>query len=646
MNQQPGLILCLDSAEARLLRQQGHKCVTAAKFRRQLTALLMTGAENAADEAAQAVGRLSGISSADDPQTWPLWKKIGLPDPLRQAFKAAPVIKTPFTDPEDFTILPPGEFWQSKGTTVFVALNTFELVRVADTYAARDCYRPKGRMDEPFTPQPGRVCLITEDELRLLRLDGISDPEIVTTYIKDDSKGAEGMTGRAETPPYSHHSAIRALAAEWPALRVGLAPTLAPHRPGYPFVLGLSRGLGFETVAVTDTEGSAALDFCIETNIMPKAERLQVVTWAGGNDIKQLARYGGLTIFIGGGKRRKVQLRSLGLVRSGTVAGVPMYDFTENRTVLRAWAVTRQFERQEASMRNRNRRRVRCRKSVTPIHQGDIYNTLSPCGIQVTPASQRKAAAELRHMWIAETFQDGGVSTVHLKTLREGGSYYLNGRAFENDEGKWVEGKRSKIRTPHWDAEDTQGLLEWLKESPAVIMAGKDRRNHVFAVVRVANGTEDQQNEAIARWSDEVGRLFPDDLGRSSWNPASVLLPCVTCLGSLVFSNWRAQALRTDIYEPYQHEGDYGKPLKLEREGTASASERAGAYVRALEGLNDAGSRNTRLASAMLNIRDTFGAEILGEVLPDLLAKSGLPEKEKRRMARRILRQRVKETEG
>ena len=106
------------------------------------------------------------------------------------------------------------------------------------------------------------------------------------------------------------------------------------------FVLGLTRGVGFQSSAKADVNCPAGLAYRIQTNRRPEAVSLNVVIWAGGDDVRQLVRYGGLTIFTGRNTRRKVQLRSLGLIRSGTVAGVPIYDLAANYNTY-PWAITR-----------------------------------------------------------------------------------------------------------------------------------------------------------------------------------------------------------------------------------------------------------------------------------------------------------------
>ena len=116
-------------------------------------------------------------------------------------------------------------------------------------------------------------------------------------------------------------------------------------------------------------------------------------------------------------------------------------------------------------------------------------------------------------------------------------------------------------------------------------------------------------------------------------------------MGSVHHTNWRAEPLRTDCFERYRTAGDYGAPLKIERRGPATASERAKAYVDSLpESFDSEGSRNTQLSTAMLRIRELFGVGVLAEVMPRLLARSSLDDKEKRKMAKNKLKSHRKET--
>lgn len=629
-----GLTLCVDAAEARLVRKQGGHAITSAKARATL-AKLLTSQEDPTEAALLTVEKLTAISSADDPENWPIWKQPSIRNspafyPVQAALKALPRVETLLRDPAAPEILDSYSLWPCSGTTVLVAEDTFSLVRTADTYAKFKPYRPRGRMDEPFYPIPGRVCLITEDELRLIRLDHWQNNEIVLTYCETSS-------GMVATPRWP--ASLRALCGEFHDLRVGVASSLVPGRHGYPFFLGLTRGLAFETDTKTGTDGGAALEYCVQTNRSPESVGLRVVVWQGGDDPRALVRFGGLCVFTGLGRRRKVQLRSLGLVRSGVVAGAPIYDLGRNYDTLQRWAVTRSFGRPDASMRSRDERRVRRKNSVTRIHQGDIYNIIqSPGGIRVTQAKARKACQKLRQMTIAESVEGGGVATVRLETLSAGHTYWMNGRASRNGEGEtWLEGKRCRIRCALFYPADPEAMLAWLKDEPHTVAAGLDGTGWVFAVVRVANGTEDQQREAVARWCEEAGRNFPNLSGTISWVRESVELASTVAVLELRHVDWRASALETSGFERYQTEGEYLKPLRIERGGAASASERARAYADKVEGLDVENGRNTHLASAVLNILTLFGKPALDEALPSLLGRCTLSEREKRKVVRGIL---------
>jgi len=624
-----GAVLCLDGAEARVLRRSGRTCITGPKMRRLLGPLIRGGH---VDEALAVVGRLGAMSNSDDPATWPMWKKrhfTGNPDAerVRRALSSLPVLQTPLKDPENVTETAPRQLWSCSGTTILVAKNTFELVRVADTYVKSDCYRPRGRMDEPFHPQPGRVCLITEDELRLVRLTGEEDVSIVLTFKPADSM-REVVVTRWPSP-------IRAMCGEYPGLAVGVAPWLVENRHGMPFALGLTRGVGYETTAETDVDCDAAFAYCYETNNAPEAIKLRVVVWAGGDDVRQLVRYGGLSIFTGQETRRKVQLRSLGLVKSGTAAGVPVYDMTANYNILTKWAITRTFAKPEASQRERNHRRVRpCKASAQYARGMYIIQETSPRRINRTPKAVRQEASDLRKYLVG----DGcGVTPVPLISLGLGGTYFLNGRAKVNKEGEIVvDAKRSKIRCPRWTPKDAEGMLKELAEDKSVVFAGREASGKVFAVVKVANGTEDQQREAVSRWSHGMGLRFPDAAGCSSWSTGSIAYDSPCTVSAVTCTNWKALSLETGCFERYQTQGDYGKPLKLTRRGVATLSARASAYAETVP-LDEEGTRNSNLSGAMLNIRDKFGKEALTDALPYLLAKSTLPSKEKNRMVRRVL---------
>ncbi len=637
-----GLLVCVDAAEARLMRRAGRRCITSPKLRNLLMHILETRAENAAREAVAAVRRLSGVSSADDPGRWTMWDDCeghipGIGE-VRAALQALPSVPTAMRDPENLTVLGPLQLWNCQGTTVLVARDTVELVRAADTYAKADCYRPHGRMDDPFTPQPGRVCLVTVDELRLVRLPDGEDVTLLLTFSslpdgtpKDDGAGCDAPH------PSRFPTAVRAMCGERPELRVVLAAGLAGGRPGYPFFLGLTRGVGFEALAEADNRCPAALAWRIQTNDRPEPVRLRVVVWAGGDNVRALVRYGGLSIFTGRATRRKVQLRSLGLVRSGTVAGAPIYDLGRNYDTLSRWAVTRTFAKPDASHRERDRRRVRCGKALPQSARGTsiIHNT-SPWRIQVTPSSAgRKAASALRNLQVGEL---RGVTTVRLRTLQAGGVYLLNARAKVGKDGEAeVDQKRCMIRCPLFRPEDEAGMLAWLAGEPHVVMSGTDERGGVFALVRVANGTEDQQREAVARWADSAGRMFPHATGAGSWVPGSAAFDSPTHIREIRNTNWRAESLQTAQFERYVSGGDYAKPVKLKRYGVATLSERAKAYADTVP-LADEGTRNQSLAVALLRMRELFGREATEEALPAMLARSTLPEREKRKLVRRVLR--------
>lgn len=645
-----GAVICIDAAEARLMRKRGHRCVTSAKVRNMIMGVLETRAPNAPAEAAAAVARLGGVSSADAPDRWSVWEDPGvgrLPGvaEVRAALQALPVIPTLLADPADPVELGPLEMWRCQGTTILVARDTFEAVRAADTYAGFKPYRPQGRMDEPFTPHAGRVCIVTEDEIRLLRLNGLDDAAVVLTWL---DKGDEGLTGPVVTPRDSGYpTSIRALVGEHPGLAVGRAGYLAAGREGYPFFLGLTRGMGFESSAAADLTGAAALAWRIQTNRAPEAVSLKLVLWAGGDDVRQLVRYGGLTIFTGRDSRRKVQLRSLGLARSGLAAGVPIYDLAANYQTLTRWAVARTFQRPGKTMRDKDQRRVRwSRKALHESTRGTsmIHNT-SPWGIRVTPSAKRRASSYLRSLEVCRV-GERGVTTVPLKTLLDtcgdACKFYLNGRP--KVAGEWeasVDPKRWPIRCVRWMAADPEALLGRLQADKHVALAGRNGPDgSVFAVVRVANGTEDQQREAVGRWAEAYGREFPRRCGSASLvagsnGPGISLSP----VGG-IFSNWGAESLQTAQFERYSTAGDYAKASKIDasaRRRPAVASKRAKSYARAVEGLNAPGTRNTALAGALLNIRDKFGREALEGVLSDLLARSTLPEREKRRVVSRIL---------
>ena len=106
-------------------------------------------------------------------------------------------------------------------------------------------------MDESFTPVPGRVCLITKDELRLIRLEGLKDVTIVFTYeLPKKDRGSE------VTPQFP--TRLRALYAEYPSVKVVISTWLVESRHGTPFFLGLTRGMAainnFRNDPATDAE--------------------------------------------------------------------------------------------------------------------------------------------------------------------------------------------------------------------------------------------------------------------------------------------------------------------------------------------------------------------------------------------------------
>jgi hypothetical protein len=53
--------------------------------------------------------------------------------------------------------------------------------------------------------------------------------------------------------------------------------------------------------------------------------------------------------------------------------------------------------------------------------------------------------------------------------------------------------------------------------------------------------------------------------------------------------------------------------------------------------LADEGTRNSNLSTAVFKMVEHFGKEATAEVLPEMLARCTLPEKEKRKTALRIL---------
>lgn len=640
MNNQNKLILCLDGAEARILRNREYKCITASRMRRQLGKILSMQADNALEVATDAIQRLDGISTAaPEPKRWGMWdnnKFKPFASDIAKAFKDIPDLPTPLCDPDDVIELDELELWPCSGTTVLIGKNTSELVRVADTYARYDCYRRKGRMDEPFTPKQGRVCLVSEDELRLLRFENLTGPiEIILTHKP------ESMTGKEETPP-TYPTPIRAICAEHPSIQFGIATGLAAPRCGFPFFIGLTRGVGYETSATTDIDSPGALDYCIETDLPLEKLKLKVVMWAGGNKVHELIRYGGLSIFIGGDRRRKVWLRSLGLIKSTKkLAGAYTYDLVDNYDILNNWAITNTFHKPPTSMRDRNKRRRRSKTASPEYTRGTYNNKLYPPGVLTSRA--RSESYRLKNMLIRVDERGGGVSTVPLKHLSNGGLYYLNGRSKLKDGYVITDSKRCKIRCPRWDTAHAEELLEHLEEEDCVIMSGVEASGKVFALVKVANGTEDQQRMAVSKWCEDIGVNFPHVSGCPSWVKVSIELSSSTHIQKIFHTDWMAQSLKTDTFEQYITVGEYQKPLKSKRRGVATPLERARVYTHSLKDeLREEGARNSRFSSALFNLKDKFGPEIVEKVLPELMQLSTLPEKEKLRMASRILNETTK----
>jgi hypothetical protein len=175
-----------------------------------------------------------------------------------------------------------------------------------------------------------------------------------------------------------------------------------------------------------------------------------------------------------------------------------------------------------------------------------------------------------------------------------------------------------------------------LEESRNVVVLGEEPNGYVFAVVKVANGTKDQQEAAVNRWAEDIGQTFRHVSGIPSYLPGSTGLNAMVLVGALHHTNWKAVSLETSCFERYQTQGDYGKPLKLERRGVATPSERAAAYVEAVP-LDVEGTRDTNLHGAAWNIGDKLGIEALKAAAPLLLARSTLPEKRKRTIINRAI---------
>lgn len=620
------LILCVDPAEARLMRRAGHAhCITSVKMRRMLSGVLAGGSETAVQAAVDAVKRLSGVSSADDPTNWDMWEYLTAAAPaIREAFSSVPVFQTPLRDPEDVMETETNQPWPCEGTTVLVAEDTIELARVAITYAGFDCYRRRGRMDEPFLPISGKVCLVTKDELRLIRLP---DDEITFVFTYNP----EETPGRVVT---RWPSSLRALCGERPSLPVVISTCLLKGRRGCPFFLGLTRGVvGRNTFRNDPGTDEGALELSIETNRRQKQISREELVWEGGDDLRHLVRFGGVTVFMGKNKRRKVQLRSLGLVRAGTLAGAPVYNLTDNHNTLWAWVVSRKFDKKSAAERILNWRRVRPSRALHEETGGTIRERYNPPHALV----QRSEGTRMRNLSV---WEGGGVTTiVPLISLREGGTYYLNGRAGRDKDGAPdVIQARCRIRCPRWSAEDATGMLEWLGKEKCVVMAGIEPSGMVFAVVKVANGTSDQQGEAVCRWCEDAGLRFVQLSKACSFHPESLNKACPVTIGAIHRTNWRAESLQTSQFERYQIQGDYSKPLKLERRGTATPLERAAAYVEAVP-LDVEGTRDTNATGVMLNVGTKFGYDALKAVMPRILEKSTLPAKQKNKKAIRILLQ-------
>jgi len=169
-----------------------------------------------------------------------------------------------------------------------------------------------------------------------------------------------------------------------------------------------------------------------------------------------------------------------------------------------------------------------------------------------------------------------------------------------------------------------------------VVAAGVEPSGQVFAVVKVANGTEDQQTAAVSEWCESAGLLFLHRAGACSFIVNSVDGGAEVTIEALHYTNWRAESLQTRQYERYQTQGDYSKPLKLTCRGTVTPLERARAYADRVP-LADEGTRNSNLSTAVFKMVEHFGREATAEVLPEMLSRCTLPDKEKRKTALRIL---------
>jgi hypothetical protein len=628
-----GAVLCCGAGEARLFKKAGYSCITAAQMRRALHAILTRGGTDAPRMAAEAAARcIAAVSDSVHPDKWKCFKRgfdAAQTAPALSVLSAAPTKATPMRDPQDAYRLDGHTVRACEGTTIIVAADTSELVRSGQTYVQFDCYRPHKRMDEPFFPQPGRVCLVTIDELRLVRLDGIADPEILLTF------NPEGVSRAVVT---RWPSPVRVLCGEFPGLRVGVATCLVAQRFGNPFFLGLTRGTAYASRRKTDKSSGGAVDYILDTDEDDKEDDAQEICWRGGSNVRQLIRYGGMRIYTGGGKRRKVQLRSLGLVKCGELAGAALYGLDANRAVLEAWLADRMMRKPPRDRRSVMIRKVRC-KAFPQIPGGTINrNTIVPPENSGNATTERTNATKLRNMLILEKLEGGGVTAARVGNLREGGTYFLNGRAATDGERLVPSSKRCKIRCPVWEADDSAGLLAWLAASPHVVMAGMTPDGHVFGLVRVANGTEDQQTAAVRCWSENIGEMFMSSSATCSWQSKRITEMSSVRIGNIHHTNWRAKSLQTAQFERYQTQGDYSKPLKLKRRGTATPLERAAAYVEAVP-LDVEGTRDTNATGVMLNVGTKFGYDALKAVMPRILEKSTLPAKQKNKKAIRILLQ-------
>ena len=665
------VVIALDYAEARLLRKQGYKAITSAKLRRNLDTILRDR-ENGLQLSIDMIGRLGVKSSMVNLENWSMWNKdFPLPPALSEAFNTLGSVETPFKQPEEVFYLHKTPYGHEQGRTlVFVAKDTRELVRTADTYQRLRPYRPQQRMDDPIYPLEGRSCLITIDELRLIRLDHLKNPAVSIIYTYHICTTGQLATPHTTTNPAHDDyptescmfdadalcwpSAMLALCGEHVAagngsIRVVIAPLLAGGRMGDPFFLGLSRGVGYETECVTSARGEGAREFCLETNIAPVETTRTVVMWEGGDDITQLIRFGGLKIYTGGGKRRKVQLRSLGLIQETTVAGVGVFGLEANADTLKLWALTGTFSKQATNWRARDARK-RNRKVFQSIRRGDvIYNTICPPGGQIGKINTKAqyALQGTKVLQIQDNPKDaneGGVAHVLLKNIQVNTPYIFNGRTKILDDHVSIDSKRWGIRLMRWmDVKEPDDMLECLKQQPCVIMAGllDVETASMYAIIRVDDGTEDQQHEAIARFGQAMGEKFPSHcMGANSYLPIEV--DTVVSLTTIDYTCWTVAKLPTKCYQPYQREGDYGKPtiLPLRKQPKSGENEatRALAYVKGIKTLDEVGKRNTTLTSAVLGVLQHFGEEGLDAVESILYQKCTLEGREIEKTISRLRR--------